>query len=109
MTPEGKVKQDVKDYLKSLGEDCWYYMPVPMGYGKKGLPDIIGCYRGLFFSIECKAPGKIKMLTPWQASVCQEINIAMGCALVVDDVSLVVKHFKEGYGSRIGNDWRYAF
>lgn len=54
MTPEGQVKEAVKAYLKSLGKDCWYYMPVPMGYGKRGVPDFIICYRGFFLAAETK-------------------------------------------------------
>lgn len=54
MTPEGKVKQDVKYYLNSLGKDCWWYCPVPMGYGKRGVPDFIICYKGFFLAPETK-------------------------------------------------------
>lgn len=56
-TPEGKVKQRISKYLSNLGEDCYYEMPVPGGYGKSGL-DYSGCYKGRAFYIEAKAPGK---------------------------------------------------
>ena len=46
MTPEGKVKKKVKEYLKSIG--AWYYMPVSNGMGRAGCPDILLCYKGLF-------------------------------------------------------------
>ena len=34
----------------------WYTMPAPRGV--KGIPDFIGHYRGFFWTIEAKAPGK---------------------------------------------------
>jgi hypothetical protein len=43
MTPEGKVKKAVKEYLQSIG--AWYYMPVTNGMGRVGCPDILVCYR----------------------------------------------------------------
>lgn len=55
-TPEGRVKDAVKKLLESF-EGCYYYMPVPGGFGAATL-DFIGCFRGVFFAIETKAPGK---------------------------------------------------
>lgn len=54
MTPEAKVKAEVKKVLIEYG--CWYFMPSMNGYGRAGIPDFIGCYKGLFFAIEAKAP-----------------------------------------------------
>ena len=54
-TPEGQIKDKVKAYLKE--KRAWYFMPVPSGYGIPTL-DFIGCYKGKFFAIETKAPGK---------------------------------------------------
>lgn len=56
MTPEGRVKRKVSALLKST-PGLYYFMPVPSGYGESSL-DYIGCYRGLAFFIETKAPGK---------------------------------------------------
>lgn len=64
MTPEAKVKHDVKEFLISLGVDCWFYMPVPMGYERRGVKDFIGTYRGRTFGIETKA--KNEKVKPWQ-------------------------------------------
>jgi hypothetical protein len=87
MTPEGKVKKKVKDYLKSIG--AWYYMPVSNGMGRAGCPDILVCYKGLFMAFETKAPGKIGNVTPNQQREIKEITSAAGLALVVDDVEQV--------------------
>ena len=40
MTPEGKVKKRVVEQLKALG--CYYFFPATGGYGKSGVPDIVG-------------------------------------------------------------------
>jgi len=53
MTPEAKVKKVVTRQLQDLG--AYYFYPVTGGYGGSGVPDIVGCYDGLFFAIECKA------------------------------------------------------
>ena len=87
MTPEGKVKKRVKDYLKSLG--AWYYMPVSNGMGRVGCPDILACYRGVFIAIETKAPGKRGNVSPNQQRELGDIQSANGIALVVDDVEQV--------------------
>jgi len=84
MTPEGKVKKAVKEYLKSIG--AWYYMPVTNGMGRVGCPDILVCYKGLFMAFETKAPGKIKNVTANQQREITDIQRVNGLALVVDDV-----------------------
>lgn len=55
MTPEGRVKEQVKKQLKEFGHDIYYFFPATGGYGRNGVPDIIGCLKGNFFAIECKA------------------------------------------------------
>ena len=97
MTPEAKVKKVVVKQLKDLG--TYYFFPATGGYGKSGVPDIVGCYRGLFFGIECKA-GKNKP-TPLQNKNLAEIAEAGGISLVVneDNMNLVsetlTKHIGE--------------
>ena len=53
MKPEAKVKKNVVKQLKLMG--AYYFYPVTGGYGRSGVPDIVGCYSGNFFGIECKA------------------------------------------------------
>ena len=70
-TPEGAVKEMIKKRLEELGcisagkavkvshtHSGWYYMPVSNGMGVHGILDFVGHYRGEFFAIEAKAPGK---------------------------------------------------
>ena len=87
MTPEGKVKKKVKEYLATTG--AWYYMPVSNGMGRVGCPDILVCYKGHFLAFEVKPPGKIKNTTANQDREIAGINKAEGIAIVVDDVEQV--------------------
>lgn len=56
MTPEGVVKKKLTAILKSIG--AYYFFPATHGYGRSGVPDVVGCYEGTFFGIEVKAEGK---------------------------------------------------
>lgn len=82
-TPEGKVKDAIKKFLKERG--AWYFMPVSNGMGQVGIPDIIICYKGVFVAIEAKAPGKKKNITANQERVIEAIRSADGFAWVVDN------------------------
>ena len=82
-TPEGKVKDACKKFLKERG--AWFFMPVSNGMGQVGIPDIIICYRGLFVAIETKAPGKRNQTTANQDRVIEAIQKADGFAWVVDN------------------------
>lgn len=81
MTPEAKVKKVVVRQLKELG--AYYFYPVTGGFGRSGVPDIIGCYNGQFFGIECKA-GSNKP-TPLQEKNLSDIKTAGGIAVVVNE------------------------
>ena len=81
MTPEAKVKKKVVNILKEL--NAYYFYPITGGYGKSGVPDIVGCYEGRFFGIECKA-GKNKP-TPLQEKNLSDIKISGGISLVINE------------------------
>ena len=80
-TPEVKVKRRVVEQLKELG--AYYFYPVTGGYGSSGVPDIVGCFHGKFFAIECKA-GNNKP-TPLQQKNLDSIENALGAAIVVNE------------------------
>ena len=84
MTPEKKVKMTITKQLDSLG--CYYFFPATGGYGSSGVPDIVGCYKGKFFGIECKA-GKGKT-TALQDMHLSKIAIAGGIAEVVNEENM---------------------
>ena len=81
MTPEAKVKKKIVAVLKEHG--AYYFYPVTGGFGRSGVPDIIGCYEGLFFGIECKA-GNNKA-TPLQEKNLQDIEAAGGISMVINE------------------------
>lgn len=81
MRNESDVKDEVKKVLKSLG--VWWYMPVQMGYGVKGIPDFIGCNKGKFFGIETKF-GKNKEST-WQIKQGTMITESGGLYVVINE------------------------
>ena len=55
-TPEGKVKKDLKKYLTE--KNAWQLWAVPNGMGRSGVLDCQVAYKSIFFSVECKAPGR---------------------------------------------------
>ena len=90
LTPEAKVKAKVRRLLEAAS--VYYFMPATGGYGRSGVPDIVGCCDGKFFAIECKA-GKGKT-TALQDNELRKIKEAGGIALVINednimDVSLI--------------------
>lgn len=84
MTPEAKVKKQVVAQLKLLG--AYYFYPVTGGYGGSGVPDIVGCYNGKFFAIECKA-GKNRP-TPLQELNMAKIEMTGGKSIVINEDNL---------------------
>jgi len=84
MTPEAKVKKKVVAQLKEMG--AYYFYPVTGGYGFSGVPDIVGCYRGMFFGIECKA-GSNKP-TPLQDKNLTDIKKQNGIAIVINEKNI---------------------
>ena len=83
-TPEKKVKDKVTAQLKALG--AYYFYPVTSGFGSSGVPDIVGCYKGRFFGIECKANGNKP--TELQKLNLQRIGEAGGLSLVIDETNI---------------------
>ena len=81
MTPEAKVKRKVTEQLKLIG--AYYFFPATGGYGKSGVPDIVGCYNGKFFGIECKA-GK-NTPTALQQKNLDDIAAVGGVAVVINE------------------------
>lgn len=75
VTPESRVKADVRNTCQTLGILIYPIIGSPLQ--PPGLPDYWGCYKGLLLAIECKA-GKNK-LSPAQEDRKREIEAAGGC------------------------------
>lgn len=82
MTPEAKVKAQIKQALESV-QGCYFFMPPANGYGRAGIPDFVGCLNGLFFAIEAKA-GK-GTTTALQDREIEKIKNCGGFAIVVNE------------------------
>ncbi len=91
-TPEAKVKDQIKAFLKILA--AYWHMPVQNGMGSPALdfhvcipiivtPGMVGKTIGVYASIEAKAPGKSPTLR--QQLTMRDIEQAGGKAFVVDD------------------------
>ena len=98
-TPEVKVKKKVVAILKEYR--AYYFYPVTGGYGGSGVPDIVGCYRGTFFGIECKA-GNNKP-TALQQKNLDNIKAMGGIAMVVNEDNIEDVHIMMQGIER--NDW----
>lgn len=80
-TPEKKVKNRLKKQLDEMG--IYHFSPFQAGMGRAGIPDVIGCYRGLFVAFECKAgKGKTTLL---QEREINAIRTAKGLAFVINE------------------------
>ena len=80
-TKEALVKKRLKKQLDEMG--IYHFSPFQAGMGRAGIPDVIGCYRGLFVAFECKAGnGKTTLL---QERELNAIRTAKGLAFVINE------------------------
>jgi hypothetical protein len=89
-TPEGKVKDEIKTYLNSIG--AYHFWPVQTGYGAATV-DCLGCFEGCFFAIEAKRPGGKP--TARQLLTLQQVRSAGGLGIVADSVAVVRDAFRD--------------
>ena len=73
-----------KNRLKGLG--AHFCCPTTGEYGRSGVPDIVGCYQGAFFGIECKASKGTT--TPLQKKNLEDIGTAGGLPLLVNEENM---------------------
>lgn len=83
-TPEGKTKRKLTLFLRRLQPVPYLFFPATGGYGRSGIPDVVGCWAGRFFAIECKAEGKLNNTTALQERELELIREAGGIAFVYD-------------------------
>jgi hypothetical protein len=94
-TPEFYEKKDISDFLDSLAPDCWYFKPLMAGYGKAGVSDIVGCYKGTMFTVEVKREGRSP--TPIQEGRMSEVGKARGWPFW-GTASKVIPELKQAFG-----------
>lgn len=83
-TPESKVKKKVRALLDEY--NIYHFMPPANGFGRAGIPDIIGCFSGRFIAVECKAGNNTT--TALQDRELQRIKDAGGVAFVANENNL---------------------
>ena len=92
---EDAVKRAMHKLLDSLGERCWYTMPVRTRWGKQQL-DFEGSLDGHFFAIETKREGGGKCSAA-QARTIEAIRQAGGVAWIensrgLEETKVVLEH-----------------
>ena len=81
---EAKIQKEILAYLhKEVGGFWWKDAAGP--YQQRGIPDIVGCHKGIFFSFEVKRP-LVGELSAIQRNTLAAINNAGGAAYVVTSV-----------------------
>ncbi|HSV26222.1 MAG TPA: hypothetical protein VLJ17_24760 [Xanthobacteraceae bacterium] len=101
LTPENRVKNKVRDYLKSIGAYC--FSPVQMGYGSRTLdlltaiPVIVHSEVGelrtaIFLAIEVKRKGG--KLTPFQNKIIRDIQDLGAHAIWGDDAAVIIRQIE---------------
>jgi hypothetical protein len=93
-TSEKTIKTAVKKRLKEIG--AYQHWPVQWGIGERTL-DCIGCYRGLYFAVETKAPGEEPTLM--QDITAARIRAAGGLVFVVDSLEQARELFSDRFPS----------
>ena len=111
-TPEGKVKAAVRKRLEHYGLksvtkapdhpdtiEGFFFMPHAGPGSVHGIHDFIGCWRGIFFSMETKAPNNRQDATEPQRAFYQAVTKSGGLSYIgVRDASVVdelANHIKE--------------
>jgi len=80
---EADLTRKLIKYLKSQGA---YAVKIHGNMYTAGLPDIVGCYNGVFLGLEVKKPGRVNTLTKLQAKTLDDISDSGGVACVVTDI-----------------------
>jgi hypothetical protein len=96
VTPEGKVKAQVREVLKVWS--AYSFMPVQMGYGAATL-DFLTCIRGRFVAIETKRLGGLAHVTRRQLDCMDAVRAAGGLAYAVDSGEMLDKLLRQDLGN----------
>lgn len=82
---EARLRSQIVNALRA--NSGWWTITHADGFGERGIPDIIGCYQGVFFAFEVKLPGKEHTLTPMQSRMLAKISHEKGKAIMVTSVN----------------------
>jgi Holliday junction resolvase len=82
-------EQDYQRKIVKLLESKGAYVVKVITASKKGVPDVIACYKGHFIAIEVKTPNTMNNVSPLQQYNLKTINDAGGYALVAWSINVV--------------------
>lgn len=99
---EKDIVAAIKEYLKTLGSDVFFWKEHGGPYGTSGVPDIICCYKGRFLGLEVKLPNG--RLTALQKRAIEKINAAGGIACRVENVEDVRAIIRRADAENIANE-----
>ncbi len=99
MTPEGKLKKEVDEYLTSIG--AFFWKPVVTAYSARGV-DYVGWHRSIGFAIETK----IKPRKPTGTQLMFMDNVAKAggftcLAYSLDDVKEMIQAIDDELADRL--------
>ena len=97
---EADVKRKVVAYLKTV-PDLWFAPVVGSRFGKRGVPDLLICYCGLFVGLELKVPGR--GASALQIHEGKTICAAGGAWLTTSDLNEVKRFLAEIHDA--GHSW----
>ena len=83
-TKENAVKKQVRKLLDEL--HIYYFFPPANGYGRAGIPDVVGCVHSHFVAVECKAGRGV--LTALQERELAQISEAGGFTFVANETNI---------------------
>jgi Holliday junction resolvase len=79
---EAQIKREIRAYLQEIG--AWAFPVQSLGYGVRGIPDIVGCIHGQLFALEVKT--ETGQPTKFQLAQIEDCRRAGGYAAVVRSV-----------------------
>lgn len=91
--PETLFQDKVLRYLKEVG-GYWVKIHVS-SFTSKGVPDIVGCYKGKFIAFELKRPDGKGRLSKLQEYNIELINLAGGYATSINSLEEMKELFED--------------
>jgi len=90
MATEQQIQKKIITFLEKEG--C--YVVKVVSATKSGVPDILGCYEGVFFGIEVKTPKTRNNVSKLQEYNLDQIRLAGGHSIVAWEVEQVEEFLK---------------
>lgn len=86
---EAAVVASIERTLKA--RRAWWFKTHGSGNSRRGIPDLIGCYRGRALALEVKAPGRVSTVSRLQTHELDQARAAGAAAWVVTSADAVTE------------------